>query len=470
MADHGNYHAQKERARAIPAGGPISRRSMLTGSMGVAALIASRDLFASSRALAATAPPAAPAARHFFVYGIPGPAPGPNSSVQAAPVAPVQVAAQLAALPVQSPDQATLALATVAQGSAGATLTLTLIDAVSAAARSRGVLPLPGVPADASITVTPVFSADSTVVALVLAITLPSNARTITKVNPLTGGTVALPGATWTSYHALAYFDLSAASFSGPFDLADRPSLALSTAAADSSDLYLWTLKEPAAVRSGKGDPGSAPVPQLTVYPLGSGTARLATAASSDWPTGGEPVVPLAAGGIARLVRGRDVEVYSASTGGLTQVTLGSLAIASAKPGAVSMRARPDGTVLVADPAIGRAVVADPADSFREVSVISFPAPALPIGGPAGKIALSADGGVVYVLGGAGAGGLSAYTVATGALTASYSDGEQYSGVYVLPSGTVLAVRTASPRLAFFGASLAPIGTADTDLNVTAVF
>jgi hypothetical protein len=455
---------------------------MLTGSMGVAALIASRDLFSSTRALAATAPaavpPTAPAARHFFVYGIPGPAPGPSSSVQAAlppalqrpaPVAPVQVAGQLAVLPVQSPDQATLALAAVAQDSAGATVTLTLVDAVSAAARSRGVLTLPGVPADASITVTPVFSADSAVVALVLAITVPANARTITKVNPLTGGTVTLPGATWTSYHALAYFDLSTASFSGPFDLADRPSLALSTAAADSSDLYLWTLKEPAAVRSGKGDPGSAPVPQLTVYPLGSGTARHATAASSEWPTGGEPIVPLAAGGIARLVRGRDVEVYSA-TGGLTQVTLGSLAIASAKPGAVSMRARPDGTVLVADPAIGRAVVADPADSFREVSVISFPAPALPVGGPAGKIALSADGGVVYVLGGAGAGGLSAYTVATGALTASYSDGEQYSGVYVLPSGTVLAVRMASPRLAFFGASLAPIGTADTDLNVTAVF
>jgi hypothetical protein len=76
----------------------------------------------------------------------------------------------------------------------------------------------------------------------------------------------------------------------------------------------------------------------------------------------------------------------------------------------------------------------------------------------------------VYVLGPAATGGLSAYHVGSGKLATSYSEGRQYDGLYQLPSGALLAVQPENPRLAFFSADLSPLGTADTNLHVSAIY
>ena len=159
--------------------------------------------------------------------------------------APVQVATKLAAAPVSSPDQATTALATVHEVDDGARVTLTLIDAASAAIAHQGSVTLAGVPNGANILVTPVFAPGSAIIALVLAITVPAGRRKIRKAHPHTGGMTSQWATTWRSHHALAYFDRSSGAFTGPFHLSDEPSLALSTAAANDSDLVLWTTREP---------------------------------------------------------------------------------------------------------------------------------------------------------------------------------------------------------------------------------
>jgi hypothetical protein len=76
----------------------------------------------------------------------------------------------------------------------------------------------------------------------------------------------------------------------------------------------------------------------------------------------------------------------------------------------------------------------------------------------------------MYVLGPAGTGGLCAYHAGSGKLAGSYSEGRQYHGLYQLPSGALLAVRPENPRLAFFSADLSPLGTAETNLHVSAIY
>jgi hypothetical protein len=60
--------------------------------------------------------------------------------------------------------------------------------------------------------------------------------------------------------------------------------------------------------------------------------------------------------------------------------------------------------------------------------------------------------------------------VATGKLVATYSHGSHYSGVYQLPSGTILAVSAANPRLSYFSPELTLLGTTETALQISAVF
>jgi hypothetical protein len=164
------------------------------------------------------------------------------------------------------------------------------------------------------------------------------------------------------------------------------------------------------------------------------------------------------------------VQVSSAVTGEVSQVTIDALNVIRAKPSAVTMQSRPDGTVFITKPGIGRAIIADATDSFRVTAQVDFPVPAAALGAPSSKAVLSRSGETLYVLGGAKAGGLSAYDVATGALTASYSHGARYAGLYQLPAGTLLAVSAANPRLTFFSPALSPLGTADTSLQISAVF
>jgi hypothetical protein len=469
-------------------GAGISRRGVLAGGIGTGALVALPDLGLGGRPAGhGFSGPAA--MRYAFVYGTPGGDPAPGASLvaamcpaspsasranprsvsrAAAAPAPVPLAIKLAAAPVSSADRATTALATVDMVHDGAKVTLTLLDATSAAFARQGSVTVTGVPADAQVLVTPVFAPGSAIVSLVLAITEPVGKRIVRKAHPHTGSLVARLATIWRSHHALAYFDQRSGVMTGPFHLSDEPSLALSTAAANGSDLLLWTTREPQP-----GDPAEvraqASLPRLSVFPLGSGKARLSALAPAPWP-GGEPVATLPTGDVARLVRGRHVQVCSARTAEMAELQIPAFSQVRAKPSAVTMQARADGTVFLTKPGAGVAVIADPADSFRTRTRIHFPVPASPLGAPWSKAVLSPAGETMYVLGSAATGGLSAYRVGSGELAASYSEGRHYYGLYQLPSGTLLAVQAQNPRLAFFNADLSPLGTADTNLHVSAIF
>ncbi len=459
----------------------LSRREILTGGIGAGALIALPDLGLSGHPGTRPAVSDGAAFRYAFLYGTPDPGSAPGASVVAVMCpaarsgarlarrhAPVQVATKLAAAPVSSPDQATTALATVHGVDDGARVTLTLIDAASAAIAQQGSVTVADVPDGANILVTPVFAPGSAIITLVMAITVPASRRMIRKAHPHTGGATSQWATTWRSHHALAYFDRGSGAFTGPFHLSDEPSLALSTAAANDSDLVLWTTREPQPGDSAETR-AMALMSRVSVFPLGSGKARFSGPAPAPWP-GGEPVVTLPNGDVARMVRGRDVQVCSARTGNVTELAVAPLSRIRAKQSAVTMQRCPDGTVFMTKPGAGVAVVADPADSFRTRAHVRFPVPASPYGAPWSKAVLAPAGDTLYVLGSAGAGGLCAYDVASGALTASFSEGRQYSGLYQLPSGALLAVGTENPRLAFFSSALSPLGTADTNLHISAVF
>jgi hypothetical protein len=461
---------------SIHRGPSLGRRELLAGGIGAGALIALPDFWRTDSRGARSTVSGNSAGRHVFLYGVlqSGSSPGGSVAATVSPTsrsgslpAAVPVASNLATAPVLSPDQATVALVTVASVSGGAQVTLTLVGTASAGVAKQGSIAITGIPEGTNILATPVFAAGSTTIALVLAITEPTGQRQISKRDPRTDRVVIRSATTWKTHHALAYFDAGTGTFTGPFHLADQPSLALSTAVATADDLFLWTTREPQPRTSPR--PQAPPLPQLNIYPLGSAKPRLSVPAPAPWP-GGEPVVPLPGGDVARLVNGRQLQVCSARTGDVTQLTVGPLNIIRAKPSAVTMQARPDGTVFLTKPGIGRAVVLDPAESFRVKADVSFPVPASPLGAPWSKAVLSASGDTLFVVGGAKAGGIAAYDVATGALTASYSQGHQHSGLYQMPTGTLLAVGPVNPRLAFFSPALTPLGIADTNLHVSAVF
>jgi hypothetical protein len=455
----------------------LNRREVLVGGLGAGALVALPDLDIGN--LSGTRPRKSGqvASRYVFLYGTPESASSgtlvatrfPVSRVASAlgPVT-VQVALNLAATPVLSPDQAVTALATVDMVPDGAKITLTLLDATSAAVAQHGSVTVPDVPHDANILVTPVFAPGSAIVSLVMAITVPVARRLARKADPPAGKPATRWATTWVSHHALAYFDQRNGAITGPFHLSDEPSLALTSAAANGSDLVMWTTREPQA-----GDPAeiraNASLSRLTVFPLGSGTARLSVPAAPPWPSG-EPLVTLPTGHVARLVRGRDVQVWSARTGEVTELGIPAFGQSRAKPSAVTMEARSNGTVFMTKPGAGVAVIADPAEEFRTKAKIEFPLPASPLSAPWSKAVLCPAGDTCYVLGPAATGGICAYDVGSGKMVGSYSHGRQYAGLYQLPSGVLLAVQPENPRLAFFSSDLRPLGTADTNLHVSAVF
>ena len=457
---------------------------MLAGGLGAGALIAlPYPLLADRPARSATIP--RPGSRYVLLYGMPesrpfaggavawAPYPAPRvwsrtgaKSIEGKSIAAKPVAAKLASTPVLSPDQSSVALVTVHAAAAGAKVTLALVDSASAGISKQGSLTITGVTDGASILATPVFAPGTSTVAVVLAITEPTQRQLTHKAEPHTGRVLPMHAVTWTSRHALAYFDSRSGEFAGPFHLGNAPSLALTTVAANSSDLFLWTTREP---QPAQARPQAPPLPWVSVFPLGSGQARVSVPSPAPW-LAGEPVVTLSTGEVGRLVNGRAVQVSSARTGEVTQTTIAPLSVTRAKPSAVTMESRPDGTVFLTKPGVGRAVVADPADSFRVRAEVSFPAPASPLGAPWSKAALSPAGDTLYVLGGAKTGGVAAYDVATGKLAGSYSHGRQYFGLYQLPSGTLLTVSPENPRLEFFSPGLSPLGTVATSLHVSAVF
>src|SRR5205807_7872238 len=166
------------------------------------------------------------------------------------------------------------------------------------------------------------------------------------------------------------------------------------------------------------------------------------------WPVNDEPIAILGNGAVARLVYGRHVEVYAPDTGGHTTTTIAPLAQDVERPARTTMQLLPDGLACLSNPALGVSTIVDPARSFAVDSTVKSTPAAAPAGGPQSKALLSADAKTVYTVGTAAGPGLSAYDVATGRLQAA-TTARDYTAVYALPSGRLLAIASDNPRLSF---------------------
>jgi hypothetical protein len=409
-----------------------------------------------------------------FVYGVLDPlvptaigldAIYPPATGALAPAAPTPVARGLATRPVKSPDGSFIAAIKVAKTKAR--ITVEVVDAVSAIKISSGSAPLSGLPTDASLLITPVFTSDASTLALVLSVSVPSGQQTIEKVDPRTGGHFTVSAATWRSHHEVLYFDSRSGTGSGPFNLGDAPSLALVDAVASRDSLFLWTLGDAQKIPKTKGDSAAPPVPQLAAYPVGRDTPRFSISAPGYMPTSNRNTIVLPSGAIVRLVAGRGAEIYSSDTGVCKEATVPFLGLPSGKPGVVTLKPLHDSHLLIANSVLGRAVTVDASGSFRELSTLEFPRPKFACGTPLCKAALSPDADQLYVLGSREDGGLTAYELAAGTVADSGSAGTHYTGVEVLPGGAVAALRAGGRKLDFFDRSLRQIGGSTTPFTVT---
>ena len=476
---HGAQGADSAPGARAQTAGPAraTRRTALAGGFGITALIAFPDVLAGSIAQAATGAPAGTTAAaasgqapHFFLYGTTGPLthPGVEGRADAASgqSAASHVVTGLDVAPVRSADGGTLALVSTSAGTSRA-VTLTLVDTLTGTTASEHTVALPGASSAASILSTPVFAGTGTV-ALLIAVSEPSAPRTIQK-NAANGGPAVVTGYAWTTSHLVAYVDRATSGVSGPHPLrlGANPYLALTDAAADASHLYLWAVQDYSRIRVGKGA-APALTTEFFAVPVGSGTPALAAASTGPWPSGfGARVLP-GTGHVARVVAGRDLEVFSPADGSLRTVTVAPMhEVGAAKPGAITFDALPDGTAILTNSAFGRATVLDPAAGYRTVSAIDYPKVAYPVRGAS----VSGDGATLYTLGARATGGLNAYRIATGALTASYTHGEAYTGVYQLAGGNLLTLTSGQQTgLSFFTPQFTHVAAATTDVLVAGVY
>jgi hypothetical protein len=450
-----------------------TRRAALAGGLGITALIALPDVLVGSPAAAAQVAPAGAASgvRHFFLYGTTGPrtragveehkVPGSGSG------SPSNVVTGLDLAPVKSADGSTLALVSTSPAGASRSVTLTLVDTQGGATTARAALALPGASSAASILSRPVFAGPGTV-ALVIAISEPSQPRSMTKITP-DGRQAVTTGYTWTTSHQVAYFDRATSAFGGPYPLSfgADPYLALTDAVADSSHLYLWAVRDYSRIRVGNGAQRPSLTTEFFAIPLGSGAPALVAPSLGPWPAGAEAHI-LATGHVARVIAGRDLEVFSPADGSLHTVTLAPMhEVGAAKPGAVTLETLPSGNSLVANSAFGRATVVDPAAGFTIASVIDYPKVPYPVRGAS----VSSDGTTLYTLGARETGGLNGYRITSGALTTSYTHGETYTGVYRLPGGNLLTLTAGGKTgLSFFIPQLERAATATTSVLVAAAY
>jgi len=453
----------------------LTRRAALAGGLGITALIAIPDILTGSGAYAAQAgsgAPAASAAGHFYLYGTTGPTTRSGVEERRSPVdgssgSATSLITGLDLAPVKSPDGAALALVATSPTGSSRSVTLTLVNTLSGAASSTGTLRLSGASPEASILAKPVFAGAATV-ALIIAISEPSAPRTMRKTSSA-GQEIVSTGYTWTTHHAVAYFDRARSTFAGPFPLSlgATPYLALTDVAADSTHLYLWAIQDYSRIRAVKGAVNPALTTEFFAVPLGSGIPRVATASTGAWPSGAQAQI-LSTGQVARVLAGRNLEVFSPADGTLRTVAVAPMnQVGAAKPGAITLENLPNGHTLITNSALGRATVVNPSAGFTTVSVIDHPRVPYPVRGAVA----SGDGKTLYTLGARGTGGLNAYSLADGALTASYSHGETYTGVYQLSSGTLLALTPGTQTgLSFFTPQLDPVATAATPVLVAAVY
>ena len=451
-----------------------TRRAVLAGGLGITALIALPDVLAGSPAYAAQRTAvggSTPAAPHFFLYGTTGPrthagvedrkSPGTGASSASNVVTGLDLA------PVKSADGSTLALVSTSSTGASRSVTLTLVDTQSGATTARKTLALPDASSAASILTRPVFAGPDTVVLLV-AVSEPSQPRAVRK-TPATGRETVTTGYTWTTRHQVAYFDRGRSTFNGPHPvrLGSNPYLALTDAAADSTHLYLWAVQDYSRVLLGKGAAHTSLTTEFFAIPLGSGTPAAAAASRGPWPSGANARI-LATGHVARVLAGRDLELYSPADGSLRTVSLAPMhEVGAAKPGAITLDSLPNGNAVITNSALGRATVVDPAAQFATVVVADYPRVPYPVRGAS----VSADGTTLYTLGARGTGGLNAYRMSDGSLTASYTHGETYTGVYQMAGGNLLTLTAGQQTgLSFFTPGLEPVATAATDVLVAGVY
>lgn len=450
-----------------------TRRALLAGGLGITALIALPDVLAGSPAYAAqpAAGSSTPAAPHFFLYGTTGPrtragvedrnSPGVGSNLASNVVTGLDLA------PVKSADGSTLALVSTSPTGSSRSVTLTLVDTQSGVTTSSRTLALPDASSAASILTKPVFAGPDTVVLLV-AVSEPSQPRTIRK-TPATGREADTTGYTWTTHHQVAYFDRGKSAFSGPYPLrlGSNPYLALTDAAADSTHLYLWAVQDYSRIRLGRGTAHRSLTTEFFAIPLGSGTPAVVTASRGPWPSGAGARI-LSTGHVARVLTGRDLELYSPADGSLRTVSLAPMhEVGAAKPGAITLDSLPNGNVLITNSAFGRATVVDPAARFATVAVADYPRVPYPVRGAS----VSCDGTTLYTLGARDTGGLNAYRLTNGSLTASYSHGETYTGVYQLTGGNLLTLTAGQQTgLSFFTPGLERVATAASDVLVAGVY
>lgn len=450
-----------------------TRRAALAGGLGITALIALPDVLAGSRAYAAqaSAGAAAPAGPHFFLYGTTGPRTHPGVEERRLPAAGSSPASNVVTgldlAPVKSADGSALALVSTSPAGASRSVTLTLVDTQGGATTAHSTFRLPDASPAASILAKPVFAGSDTV-ALLIAVSEPSEPRTVRKV-PAPGRPTATTGFTWTTTHLVAYFDRRTSTVGSlhPVRLGSSPYLALTDAVADSTHLYLWAIQDYSRIRAGKGAANPALTTEFFAIPLGSGTPAAAASSSGPWPSGDGARI-LATGHVARVVAGRDLEVFAPADGSLRTVSLAPMhELGAAKPGAITLEALPNGNALITNSAIGRATVVDPAMRFSTVSVVDYPRVPYPVHGAG----VSPDGATLYTLGARNIGGLNGYKLANGALTASYTHGETYTGVYQLAGGNLLTLTTGQQTgLSFFTPQLERVATATTDVLVGGVY
>lgn len=427
-----------------------NRRQLLQAGASAAALTISADL------MTVAARAASPSSR-FFVYGAADPHTAPAvSGGRGGSSGLTSVVSDLAAAPVRSQDGTAIACATLNQTSSDATVGIGIVSAASGTVTARGSVYLPDVPADSYVLVTPAFAPDASMLALVLSVSVPTDRATITKVDPTTGKPATLDVIDRASHHEIAYFDCSSGAVSGPFDLADGPSLARVNAATDGHQLYVWSLADPRDYTLTKKPQGSGLTPQLSLFEVGQGKPRLQLPAPGPWPVNREPLAVVSSGEVARMAFSREVELYSPQTGVQRRIAPTALQPGSAQPGAPTMDVLTDGSVLLTNAAIGSALVADPTSDWAAQDTVSFPAPE----GAAGagrKIAISEDRQTLYAVAPRLAGGISAYDVSSGALVASYSNGADYRALRALSDGSVVAVSTKNPKVTVFDPSLKPV-------------
>lgn len=453
----------------------LSRRMLLLRSLGVATLVFGVEMLPPLGFVLGRRPPSAAEASsgsRFFLFGpsvldVTSAAPLFASSQTATPPqATSTLADSLAARPIRSPDRRTLALVALEQDATGTTVVVSYVDGESGATAQTGALHLAEVSAACSVLVTPVFAADSTTLCLVISVSSPTRTGMGSKANPATGARITFDAVSWESRHILAYFNGNSATFAGPFDLDDAPSMASVNVAANHDDLFLWTMPEPAALIRASGPTVQIPPPRLAIYGIGSGSPRRSVASPGTWPVNGEPTLALGDGRIVRLTVGTDVEVYQPADAALETVRVSHLDAVGAKPSPVSVELGSDGMLLLSAPGIGRAVVVDPNSAFAAVAEITYPVPRFARGGPTSKVALSVGGTTLYVLGGADTGGIVALAVAQGDVRASGANGDHYSGLAILPSGNILGFAPVSRHLSVFSPDLALLGSAPCGIDV----